>query len=161
RKTAARHLKLKRLVPGADSMNASFGELHGDAELTAQGDSVHEMLAHSNGEIKALVSRGTISQFLLEAAGLNVANMVLVKLFGDEQIVLNCLAADFNVKNGVMTAQAFRMETADAVVDISGTINLAQETLDLDIKPANKTVRIFTLRSPLYARGSFKNPDVG
>ncbi|NYT43850.1 AsmA family protein [Alcaligenaceae bacterium] len=159
--TAARHLKLKQLFPGAESMDASFGELHGDIELSAEGGSIAELLGRSNGELKALVSRGTISQFLLEAAGLNVANMVLVKLFGDEQIVLNCLAADFNVKNGVMTAQAFRMETADAVVDITGTINLAKETLDLDIKPANKTVRIFTLRSPLYARGSFKNPDVG
>src|SRR5690606_5418723 len=141
RKTAARHLKLKRLVPGADSMNASFGELHGDAELTAQGDSVHEMLAHSNGEIKALVSRGTVSQFLLEAAGLNVANVILVKLFGDEQIVLNCLASDFVVKDGLVQVRAFRLETEDAVVDISGQINLATERLDLEIKPENRTLR--------------------
>src|SRR5690606_27395484 len=34
-------------------------------------------------------------------------------------------------------------------------------TLDLDIRPQNKTLRVFTLRSPLYARGTFKNPDVG
>lgn len=160
-KTAARHLKMKQLFPGAESMNASFGEVHGDAELSGQGSSIAELLARSNGELKALVSRGTVSQFLLEAAGLNVANMVLVKVFGDEQIVLNCLAADFDVKNGVMHARAFRLETDDTIVDITGTINLATEQMDLDIKPANKTVRIFTLRSPLYAKGTFKNPDVG
>ncbi|MGB6103199.1 MAG: AsmA family protein [Pusillimonas sp.] len=159
--TAARHMQLKKLFPGAESMDASFGELHGDAKITAQGRSVAELLAHSNGEIKALVSRGTISNFLLEAAGLNVANMVMVKLFGDEQIMLNCLASDFGVKEGVMTARAFRLETDDTIVDISGTINLGGETLDLDIRPANKTVRVFTLRSPLYAKGTFKHPDVG
>ena len=160
-KTEARHLKLKRLFPGAESMNASFGELHGDAELSATGSSIAELLGHSNGELKALVSRGTISHFLLEAAGLNVANMIIVKLFGDEQIVLDCLASDFSVKNGVMDARAFRLETDDVVVDITGQINLATERLDLDIRPANKTVRVFTLRSPLYAKGTFKNPDVG
>ncbi|HWK71045.1 MAG TPA: AsmA family protein [Burkholderiaceae bacterium] len=160
-KTEARHLKLKKLFPGAESMDASFGELHGDAELSAQGSSIAELLAHSNGEIKALVSRGTISQFLLEAAGLNVANMVIVKLFGDEQIVLNCMASDFGVKDGVMQIRAFRLETDDTIVDITGQINLATERLDLDIRPANKTLRIFTLRSPLYAKGTFKNPDVG
>ncbi|HWL29549.1 MAG TPA: AsmA family protein [Burkholderiaceae bacterium] len=160
-KTAARHLKMKQLFPGAESMNASFGEVHGDAELTGRGNSIAELLGHSNGEVKALVSRGTISQFLLEAAGLNVANAVLVKIFGDEQIVLNCLAADFGVKNGLMNARAFRLETDDTIVDITGTINLNTEVMDLDIRPANKTVRIFTLRSPLYAKGTFKDPDVG
>src|SRR5690606_10747883 len=34
-------------------------------------------------------------------------------------------------------------------------------TLNLQILPENRTVRVFTLRSPLYARGTFKNPDVG
>ncbi|MGB3288999.1 MAG: AsmA family protein [Burkholderiaceae bacterium] len=159
--TEARHLKLKKLFPGAESMNASFGELHGDAKLSARGNSIAELLANSNGEIKALVSRGTISQFLLEAAGLNVANMVIVKLFGDEQIVLNCMASDFGVKDGVMRARAFRLETDDTIVDITGQINLGTETLDLDIRPENKTLRIFTLRSPLYAKGTFKHPDVG
>ena len=159
--TTARHLKLKRLLPGAESMQESFGELHGDAKLSGQGNSVAELLAHANGEIKALVSQGTISQFLLEAAGLNVANMVMAKLFGDEQIVLKCLASDFKVTNGVMEARAFKLETADAIVDITGQVNLSTERFDMDIIPENKTLRIFTLRSPLYIKGTFKNPDVG
>ncbi|NYT58307.1 AsmA family protein [Alcaligenaceae bacterium] len=159
--TSARHMKLKQLFPGAESMDASFGEVHGDAKITAQGRSVAELLAHSNGDISAAVSRGTISNFLLEAAGLNVANMVMLKLFGDEQIMLNCLVSDFGVKQGVMTARTFRLETDDTIVDVTGTINLGTEEIDLDIRPANKTVRIFTLRSPLYAKGSFQDPDVG
>jgi hypothetical protein len=60
-----------------------------------------------------------------------------------------------------MNARAFRLETDDTIVDITGTINLNTEVMDLDIRPANKTVRIFTLRSPLYAKGTFKDPDVG
>lgn len=159
--TSARHLKLRRLFPGAEKMNASFGELHGDATLKGQGDSVAELLGHSNGEMKALVSRGTISHFLLEAAGLNIANMVIVKLFGDEQVVLSCVAADFGVTNGLMQARVFKLETEDTTVDVTGDVNLRTEKLDLDVRPANKTVRIFTLRSPLYVKGTFKNPDVG
>ncbi|MGE4337738.1 MAG: AsmA family protein, partial [Pigmentiphaga sp.] len=78
--TTARHLKLKELFPGAESMNASFGEVQGDASLKGHGNSVAELLGHANGEIKALVSRGTVSHFLLEAAGLNVANMIMAKI---------------------------------------------------------------------------------
>jgi len=158
---SARHLKLKKLFPAAESMDASFGELHGDAALSAEGDSIGALLGHSNGEIQALVSKGTISHFLLETAGLNVANMVIVKLFGDDQVILNCLASDFSVKDGVMNVRAFKLDTEDAVVDVLGQVNLRTERFDLDIKPANKSVRIFTLRTPLYVKGSFKNPDVG
>src|SRR3546814_20657912 len=61
-KTQARHLNLMKLFPGAESMDASFGELHGDGELSAQGRSIAELLGHSNGEVKALVSRGKIGR---------------------------------------------------------------------------------------------------
>lgn len=159
--TSARHLKLKKLFPAAETMDASFGELHGDASLSAEGTSVATLLAHSNGEIKALVSKGTISKLLLETAGLNVANIIMVKLFGDKQIVLNCLASDFTVSKGLMQTREFKLDTQDAIVDVTGQINLATEQLNLDINPENKTLRMFTLRSPLYVKGTFKHPDVG
>src|SRR5690606_5051567 len=86
--TEIRGLQLKQLFPGAESMNASFGQLHGDARLSGTGDSIAGLLGSSNGELSVALSRGTISRFLIEAAGLNVANVVFVKLFGDEQVML-------------------------------------------------------------------------
>lgn len=160
-KATARGLQLRKLLRGAESMRASLGSVHANASLSSQGKSLAELLGHSNGEIKGVVSKGTVSHFLLEAAGLNIADMIIVKLFGDEQIVLNCLAADFDVKDGLMQTRAFKLDTQDATIDITGTINLATEKLDLDIDPENKSLRIFTLRTPLYVRGTFKNPDVG
>jgi len=160
-KATARGLQLRKLLRGAESMRASLGTVNADASLSSQGQSFAELLGKSNGEFKAVVTKGTVSHFLLEAAGLNIADMVIVKLFGDEQIMLNCLAADFDVKNGLMQAKAFKLDTDDAAIDITGNINLATEKLDLDIDPENKSLRIFTLRTPLYVRGTFKNPDVG
>jgi len=159
--TEVRGLELKKLFPGAESMEASFGKLHGDARLTGSGDSIASLLGSSDGELSLALSRGTISRFLMEAAGLNVANVIFVKLFGDEQVMLECLVADFSVKDGLMQTRSFILETEDAIVTLEGTVSLKEETLNLDIRPQNKTLRIFTLRSPLYARGSFKNPDVG
>src|SRR5690606_24168622 len=147
--TEARGLKLKQLFPGAESMNASFGQLHGNAKLKGAGDSIASLLGSSSGNLSLALSRGTISRFLMEAAGLNVANVIFVKLFGDEQVMLECLVADFSVNNGVMKTRAFVLETEDAVVTMEGVISLKKETLDLDIKPQNKTLRIVTLRSPL------------
>ncbi|WP_394780648.1 AsmA family protein [Undibacterium sp.] len=160
-KLAARHLKIRELFPTLQSMQASFGEVNGDAALTGHGNSISSMLASSNGELGATVSEGSISKFVLEAAGLNIANAIFVKVFGDKQVHLNCLASDFAVKDGKADVRRFVVDTDEAVIDITGDIDLAQEALNLDVRPKTKGVRIISLRSPLYAKGTFKHPDVG
>ena len=160
-KAAARHLKIKQLFPTLESMQASFGEVNGDISLSGTGNSVATILGTSNGEIKAVVSKGSVSKFILEAAGLNIANAAFVKIFGDKQVQMNCLAADFAVTDGLMQTRSFVMDTSDAVVNVTGDINLAKELLALDIRPKSKGVRVISLRTPLYAKGTFKNPDIG
>ena len=160
-KLAARHLQVRELFPKLKSMQASFGEVNGDAALTGHGNSVSTMLATSNGEAAAVVSNGSVSHFILEAAGLNVANAVFVKLFGDEQVKLNCMISDFAVTNGRADTRRFVLDTDNAVVDINGDVDLTQETLNLDVRPQTKGARILSLRTPLYAKGTFEHPDVG
>jgi uncharacterized protein involved in outer membrane biogenesis len=160
-KMAARHLKIKQLFPTLKSMQASFGEVNGDISLSGVGNSVATLLGTSNGEVKAIVSKGSVSKFILEAAGLNIANAAFVKVFGDKQVQMNCLAADFGVTDGVMQTRSFVMDTSDAVVNVTGNINLAKELLALDIRPKSKGVRVISLRTPLYAKGTFKDPDIG
>jgi uncharacterized protein involved in outer membrane biogenesis len=160
-KMAARHLQIRELFPKLQSMQASVGEVNGDAALAGTGNSVSTMLATSSGELGATVSEGSVSKFILEAAGLNIANLVYVKLFGDKQIELNCAAGDFVVEHGKAQTRRFVIDTKEAVIDISGGIDLAKETLDLDVRPKTKGVRIISLRTPLYARGTFTDPDVG
>ena len=46
-------------------------------------------------------------------------------------------------------------------MQIDGTANFRNEALDLDITPRSKGIRVFSLRSPLYVQGTFKNPDAG
>ena len=159
-KIAARHLKLAQLFPAVEKMKASVGEVNGNAKLTATGDSVASMMAASNGELKALVNEGTVSKLLLEQMGLNIGSIVLTKLFGDRTVQINCLASDFDVRNGLATTQLFVGDTEEATVNVKGTVNLNNEQIDLTILPRTKGLRIISLRAPIYVRGTFKQPDV-
>jgi uncharacterized protein involved in outer membrane biogenesis len=159
-KVAARHIQIKQLFPTIEKMQATVGQINGDAQLSATGTSVAALLGSSNGEVKALVSEGTISKMLLEMAGLNVGNIVVTKLFGDKTVQLNCLAADFDVNKGVAQSNVFVVDTEEAIISVGGTVNLANEQLDFTIKPETKALRLFTLRAPLYVRGPFSKPDV-
>jgi uncharacterized protein involved in outer membrane biogenesis len=160
-KVSARGLLLKQLFPKVESMRASLGQMNGDAKLSATGNSFAALAAGANGELKALVSQGTVSEFIMEAIGLNAGRVVVNKLFGDKQVKLNCLAADMDIKQGLMKPNVFVLDTEDAIVTVDGNVSLAKETLDLDIRPRSKGLRLFSLRSPLYVQGTFKDPDVG
>lgn len=157
----ARHLKLKQLLPKMESMERSLGDLNGDATLTGTGNSVAALLGTSNGDMKILINDGVVSRSLMELAGLNVGNYLVGKLFGDDEVAINCAAANVNIKNGLVTPRLFVFDTENAVINISGSTSMATERLDLTIDPESKGMRVLTLRSPLYVRGTYKNPDAG
>ena len=160
-KLTARNFKLKQLFPTFEPMKTSFGELNGDAHLSGRGNSVAKLLGTANGGLKMIINDGAISRSLMEIAGLNVGNYVVGKIFGDEDVKINCAAADFGIKNGLATSQLFVFDTENAIIYIDGTANFATEQLDLKITPESKGFRVFSLRSPLYVRGTFGNPSAG
>lgn len=157
----ARQIKLRALLPKLPELKqATIGEINAATKLTARGNSVASLLAHANGELKMLVNDGTVSKLLLEQMGLNIGNIVLTKLFGDKPVHLNCLAGDFGVRDGLAQTRYFIADTDDATVRIQGSVNLADERINLTMRPDAKGLRIFSLRAPIYVRGTLKQPDV-
>ena len=157
----ARNFKLKQLFPTFEPMKTSFGELNGDATLAGTGNSVAKLLGTANGDLKMIINDGAISRSLMEIAGLNVGNYIVGKIFGDEDVKINCAAADLGIKSGLASTRLFVFDTENAIIYIDGTVNLATEQLDLKITPESKGLRLFSLRSPLYVRGTFANPSAG
>jgi uncharacterized protein involved in outer membrane biogenesis len=156
-----RHLLLSRLFPDVELMQNSRGELNGGATLSGTGNSVASILGTSNGDLQMLVNDGLISQNLMELAGLNVGNYLVGKLFGDEQVNINCAATNLEVTDGLAKTRFFLIDTENALIKIDGTVNFATEALDFTIEPESKGARVFTLRSPLYVKGTLKNPSPG
>jgi uncharacterized protein involved in outer membrane biogenesis len=82
-------------------------------------------------------------------------------LFGDEVVKINCMAADLVSTNGVMESRLFAFDTEKALINVTGDINFRDEKINLDIVPHTKGFRLFSLRSPLYVHGTFKDPAPG
>lgn len=156
-KMSARHVKLKQLFP---SLEPGSGEINADAALAARGDSVAALAAAANGEFKAVMNQGSLSKLKLESMGMNVGSVIATQLFGDKQIAIHCAATDFVIEKGVMQARAFVVDTEDAILNLKGEINLAQEKIAMTLYPDSKGVRLISLRTPLYVNGSFKKIQV-
>lgn len=156
-----RHLKLSKLFPAVELMRTSLGQINGDAALAGDGNSVARLLGTSDGEVKLLIDNGAVSKLLLEEAGLNIGNIIITKLAGDKPEKINCAAADLIAKDGIWRPRLFFVDTETMRIDVDGSIDLKDETLDLVMHPHSKGIRILSLRSPLYLRGTLKHPDAG
>ncbi|MDR6153576.1 uncharacterized protein involved in outer membrane biogenesis [Acidovorax delafieldii] len=160
--TRVQNLRLAALFPEVELTRKSLGRLDGAIALNGQGNSVAQWLGTSNGEARLYVREGTLSRELLDRAALNVGSIVIGKLFGDDkEVQLRCAVADLAVREGIATVRTGKLSTNEAVVDVTGTIDMADERLNLSVKPASLEWKFFSLRTPLYVRGTLGKPDVG
>jgi len=157
----ARGLQLNRLFPAVESTRSSLGRLAGNIDLNGRGNSAARMLATASGDVTLLMGEGQISNLLLEFAGLDGGEIIKFLLRGDRNVQLRCAAAAFDVKQGVMTSRAIVLDTVDTVILGTGTVSLADESLDLVLRPSPKDASILSLRSPLKITGTFAAPRAG
>lgn len=159
----ARKLRIAQLFPKVELNKTSIGEINGDIALKGRGNSVAAMLGSADGHVALVAGSGYISQFIMEAAGLHLLEMLKLKLTGDEPIQLHCGIAAFDVKNGVMRPDVLVLDTDVIRIDgtRTGTINLDKETLDLTVVPKTKKFRLLALNTPLHVQGRFSKPRIG
>ncbi|MBP0592065.1 AsmA family protein [Paraburkholderia sp. LEh10] len=158
--TRARHLRLKQLLPAVKRQQAAPGEINGDVVLSATGKSPAALAHSANGDVKLLITDGTLSRQLVKATGPRAATVLYKRLFGDREVHLKCAAANFTVKDGVLDSHVFALDSQDAVINAGGKINMKNETIDLRVQYAMHW-SVFSLRSPLYVTGSLRDPHVG
>ena len=159
-KIQVRKLHIRELFPTLKINKTSIGNINGDFELSGDGDSVAQILATANGKVALVIAGGEISKLMMESVGLHLWEMLRLKVAGDQVINIHCGVADFNVKKGVMVTQVLMLDTEVTTINADGTISLADEKLDITLKPKTKKLSLIALRAPIYIRGSFAKPQV-
>lgn len=156
-----RAVQLNKLFPKIENTKSSFGKVSGQVELKGRGNSMAQMLGSASGDVAVLMGKGELSNILLEYMGLDGGEVIKFFLRGDRNVELRCAAAAFEVKQGLMASKVILLDTSDTVIYGSGQISLANETLDIVLKPEPKDKSILSLRSPLKIGGTFAAPTAG
>ena len=155
-------LKLSALFPKIELMKKSLGRVDGGVALDGQGQSVAQILATADGEARLYVRDGVMSSLLLDMAGLNLGSVIVTKLFGqDHEVRLRCAIADVPVRGGVAHMRNVKLNTDEALIEVTGTADMQRELFDIDIDPKAYELKLFSLRTPLEVRGPFAKAHVG
>lgn len=157
------HIDLHKLVADmklSPLIKETGGTAGGFVHFTSTGNSLRTLLGRMNGGAALFMENGQLSQLLQELANLDVLEALGIVATGDRPLPVNCLVADFNLHDGVATTRAAVLDTTDTLVVGSGNFNFAGETIYLDFKPYDKTLTLFTLRTPVQVRGTFAHPTI-
>jgi AsmA family protein len=99
---------------------------------------------------------------LAEWTGVDVLSALSLNLSGDTSNTnLRCAVASFDTRNGVMTSKQFLIDTDPVRVDGGGTINLGDESLDMQMQGKPKSFQLLRLRAPITLTGSLGHPKLG
>lgn len=156
----ARKIRIAQLFPAVELSKTSIGQLNGDFNLVATGNSVRRLLASANGKVGLVVAGGKISRLMMEKAGLHLWEIMGLKITGDKLVKLRCGVADFDVKEGVLHTDALVFDTEITTLIGTGSIDMGQEKIDLTFNQKTKNTSPLALRSPIYVRGSFARPEL-
>lgn len=158
---SVRQMHLDKLFPGFKLSRANAGMLTGRAKIDATGNSIAKMLAAADGDAALMMEGGSVSELLVRLINLDVANAIPVYLTGDKQLPVRCMATHLKGMNGDFRVQTLVLDTGKAVVSGSGSVNFADESLDLSLVSKPKGFSLVALRGPINITGTFKDPKVG
>ena len=156
-----RRISLAKLFPKITSQDIAVGALFGRAKLHAQGNSIAKLMGSADGDLTLMINGGQMSAILLEAAGLDIAEVVKFLTIRDKPVPLRCAIADLHIDHGLAKTELFVIDTQDTVFIGDGRIDMAKEHVDIIIHPRPKDQSILALRSPLHIEGPFKKPHAG
>ncbi|MDI1226786.1 MAG: AsmA family protein [bacterium] len=153
-------LSLKRFFKGSSFEEFSKGTFGGRIELAGTGRSSAEFLGNSNGRVVAVMSGGKISLKLIEAADLDIAQLMPLVLGKDKTTDIRCGVGDFAVRKGVLDSRVFVLDTTDTTIKGDAMINMKNENIDIEIDAKPKDVSIFSIQSKIKVTGKMSNPKV-
>ena len=155
-------IQLEQFKPKNSTQSPLVGVLAGRVKLHGTGDSVHEFVSTSDGNVTFVVPHGEVREAFAELTGINVARgLGLLVTKDQEKANVRCGVADMTAKNGQLQMQNLVFDTDNVLITGKGDVSLTMEEFDVSIRGQPKKLRFFRVRSPIAIRGPLRKPSIG
>jgi uncharacterized protein involved in outer membrane biogenesis len=156
---AFQQVDVSRLMAATHTFQGA-GTINGGGRIETTGRSLAAMLANGNGQIELGMAGGDLSAVLVDLSGLEFGNALLSALGVPNKTNVECLVANLPLEHGVMSFKPLTLDTGEAIIHGGGTIDLANEKLDLSLRTQPTHFSIGSLPAPINVTGTFKKPSI-
>ena len=151
-------LQLGALGAGGPKGPPIDGHLHAHLKLDGRGRSMHQVAATATGTASAVLLRGTLREALAELSGVDLRALGLLISKSPRQTPIRCAVASVQAHRGRLDVERLVIDTVPMLIDGSGSIQLDDEALDLEVRGHPKKLRLLRLHSPVVIRGTLAHP---
>ena len=136
------------------------GRIDLETRLVASSAPAGELIATADGEFRFAFFPRNVDTTLLNFWGAGLFRSMFRVVDPTDESILNCMAGDFSVTDGVLTANQFWFDTSRIRARGKGTIDLPQRTIDMTLKPRPKKRTFLTLATPARIKGPVEDPKI-
>ena len=148
-----------KLLQPFEIAEGSSGLISGHGQFQTSGESVAAMMGSLNGEASLTMLDGQLNAKLVELAGLDAGEALLLGLLKEQTVDVNCAYIGGKVRNGKLRIEPGLVDTTDTKFTMDGVIDLGKERIDLKFLAHPKDASVFAARAPLILEGTLKNPN--
>jgi uncharacterized protein involved in outer membrane biogenesis len=158
-------LQLQDMLAKLKVEGEGLGEINGRVRLQGQGTSVDQLAGTADGQVVLSMAGGAIDALIVEALGLDIAESIVVLLDSlgateEDKTPIRCAIVNLALQDGVATTQPILIDTVDSKILVDGSVNLANETLDIIIESRPKDVSPLSANQPIHVSGRLLSPSV-
>lgn len=154
-----RGLQLAEFFESTDFYDTMGGEIEGRLYLLGSGRSLAEVMGTATGNAALAMRGGAISGLLVEAAGVDLTEALILVVGEDARIPIRCAMARLAVEDGRASFDRGIMDTSDSVLYVSGGVDLRNQTVKLVIEAQAKDFSLLDIDAPVHIEGPIADPD--
>jgi AsmA family protein len=155
-----RNVDLKPFFKGSQFFETTEGKIGADIDISGQGKSLADVMGTSNGKTFFTMTGGALSGLLVEAAGLDITEALVLYIGDDARVPIRCAAGPIDLTKGVAKFDRIIMDTTDSVLYIRGESNLRKEFLKMDIFADAKDFSVLDFDAPVHLEGKIRAPEI-
>jgi AsmA family protein len=107
------------------------------------------------------MSGGDLSALRIDLSGLELGKAILSALGVPTRTPVECMIADFALRDGIVTTRALLVDTGEALISGQGEIDLKSQTIDFQASSHSKNFSVGNLPTPIRVSGTLKHPSIG
>jgi uncharacterized protein involved in outer membrane biogenesis len=155
-----RDVDLKPFFRGTQFLDTTGGRIGADIDIKGQGKSLADVMGSADGNTFLTMSGGSISGLLVEGAGLDIAEALVLYIGDDARVPIRCAAGHIDLANGDAKFDRLIMDTTDSVLYFRGQTNLRKQTIKMDIFADAKDFSILDIDAPVHLQGKIREPEI-
>lgn len=157
---ALSNLDLALFFRGSPYFETTGGKVQAKVNVDGAGKSLADVMGTAVGDVRLAMNGGALSGLLIELAGLDIGQALILYVEDDARIPILCGAGRIVLNKGDAKLGHFVIDTTDSVLYFRGHANLKSQAIDVEIEADAKDFSLLDIDAPVDLKGKIRKPEI-